>query len=100
MDLTVTVKRWWFSKEMWNYIAGLALVIMPIVANMIGDLGLSPLMLLIWTVSINVITYTAGMILKTTSKSIVANKAVVEDAKAVVADPTNPASETTVKVSA
>ncbi len=100
MNLTVTVKRWFSSKEMWNYIAGLALVITPIAANQVGNLGLSPVALLTWTVVINIVSYSAGMYLKTTSKTVVANKETVEDAKAVVAAPGNPQNVTTVKVNA
>ncbi len=100
MDMTVNIRRWWSSREMWNYIAGLALVITPIAANQVGNLGLSPVALLTWTVVINIVSYSAGMYLKTTGKTVIANKAQVEDARAVVAEPGNPENTTTVKVNA
>lgn len=78
LPFVVTVERWFQSKEMWNYIAGLALIICPIIADKIGSLGLPDGWLLLWTVLVALASYSAGMYLKYQSNAVIGTKSDVQ----------------------
>ena len=94
----VTVHRWWKSREIWNYLAGLFLavngllaVVAPAALPYLSTLNLTPGQLLAWVVILNAVIYLTGIVAKFTSKSVIGNKAAVseaKDAKAVLNDDT------------
>lgn len=71
----VKVVRWWRSREIWNYIAGLVLTVAPIVADNIGGLGLSPMALLVWSIGVQIATHSAGFYFKMTSTKVIGGAA-------------------------
>jgi len=83
----IALKVWWKSREILNYVAGLLLVVAPLAANSIGTIGLDPRMLMYWTLGIAGINYTAGILLRLTSNTVVASKAVVVENDGVAVPP-------------
>jgi hypothetical protein len=86
----ITVKRWWRSKEIWNYIVGavttviaLVAVLAPNVLPLLPTLNLSPGRMLAAVVVLNLAVQINGMILKMRSTAMIGNKVEVAEAKSV-----------------
>jgi hypothetical protein len=86
LPFEVTVMRWFHSKEIWTYIAGLVLNIGPIVLQGLGTLGLPPSTLLIYLMIVNALVYSAGIYNKNQSSAVIGSKDDVAAATAPPAD--------------
>jgi len=90
----VTVKRAWFSAEIWNYalgalvaLFGLAAFLAPTALPFIHELGLSPAWTMGIVLGLNAIIFINGWVLKLGSTTMIGNHADVKEAKEAVAAP-------------
>lgn len=77
-DKTITIKRWYQNTEIWSYIASTVLIVTPLAANGLTELELTPLQMLVWTVGIAVIQHVAGLVMRITSKTVIADTKTIE----------------------
>lgn len=76
----LTIKRWFQTREFWVNSAGWAVTVLPTALTLINAVGLTPIALLVWSLTIQSVLFAANQYLKNTSRSVVVNKAELQDA--------------------